>query len=752
MAEINLVLTVGTGASAIQYITAEVLNKTVKVESQTLTSTQKAQARVNIGATEVINITKLIPPAGYYNIDTARAAVPEILRQPGITILYAVGIDAWEARRYKATSYVPDIWLSQGEYINRRDEFWKSIPIDLEAINTAISSAINDLKNGVGGAYDTLKKIQTELELDDSQYAALITTISGKADQSALESEITNRNIAIGNAVANKVDYAEGVGYDPTDQTSKMFDVYFAKSAGTANSAYTDENGDNIVENYARKDVVADDITNAINDLKNGVGGAYDTLKKIQTELELDDSQYAALVTAIADKASNASLQALATLTDMGISGKVNIVAGKGLSTNDFTNALKTAYDAAVTAVAGKASQTALNATNENVDAINENIGDLYTGLSSKANQEEVSTLFDGTGGYVLSAVEATMTNTGNPLASLFNMEGGRVSDFATYAGRAAADWEGTPFSTLFDGKATLDSSINEWDLVFYQAGILKDTNLTIEPNVGGGGATLRGYNGAALDLLENYFALGATGGGLSSSATWNTSTPGYDGNLKLQHGLANVPKLEFTGQDYDLGGPPVNNVYLGTESCKFSMEIYPYGFDYQNIARLQSPHIAIQSDTFNLTDSYLGFSGGDAYNYFSAAFGSDISHTDVWDDGAVYGGVMSGSYGMHVNRNSWGINTSASDWTAPFDSSQYSSIMGSNGSLEIVARDYAGLNLGEQTIRLNYQGISLLGMGTFDTDGYYQDYVDATGVYMMTSIGTIVPMPKSAFIAWLAA
>ena len=56
---------------------------------------------------------------------------------------------------------------------------------NMDIINNAITNAINALKDGVGGAYDTLKKIQTELELDDTQFSALVADISGKVDKVA---------------------------------------------------------------------------------------------------------------------------------------------------------------------------------------------------------------------------------------------------------------------------------------------------------------------------------------------------------------------------------------------------------------------------------------------------------------------------------------------------------------------------------------------------------------------------------------
>ena len=55
---------------------------------------------------------------------------------------------------------------------------------EVSARNTAITAAINSMINGASSAYNTLKKIQTELELDDSQFNAFknqfLTTEAGE--------------------------------------------------------------------------------------------------------------------------------------------------------------------------------------------------------------------------------------------------------------------------------------------------------------------------------------------------------------------------------------------------------------------------------------------------------------------------------------------------------------------------------------------------------------------------------------------
>lgn len=84
-------------------------------------------------------------------------------------------------------------------------------------------------------------------------------------------------------------------------------------------------------------------ISTAIDDLINGAPAAYDTLKEIADYLATHQNEYAALVQTIA--------------------GKVDAVEGKGLSANDFTNALLTKLNA----IAEGATKVEASATNGKV-------------------------------------------------------------------------------------------------------------------------------------------------------------------------------------------------------------------------------------------------------------------------------------------------------------------------------------------------------------------------------------------------
>ena len=60
-----------------------------------------------------------------------------------------------------------------------------------------VTALKNDLLGGASSAYDTLKEIQTALEGDDNVISGLLSTVSGKANQS----DVTNLTNALNDAI-----------------------------------------------------------------------------------------------------------------------------------------------------------------------------------------------------------------------------------------------------------------------------------------------------------------------------------------------------------------------------------------------------------------------------------------------------------------------------------------------------------------------------------------------------------------------
>lgn len=111
---------------------------------------------------------------------------------------------------------------------------------------------------------------------------------------------------------------------------------------------------------------VASAVNERVNELINGAPAAYDTLKEIADYIAADKTAAAAVTSSLA--------------------GKVDKVSGKGLSTNDFTTALKDKLDsmAAVT----QAEKTAWNAKADTTVATSK-----ANGLMSKADKARLDGL-----------------------------------------------------------------------------------------------------------------------------------------------------------------------------------------------------------------------------------------------------------------------------------------------------------------------------------------------------------------------
>jgi hypothetical protein len=123
-----------------------------------------------------------------------------------------------------------------------------------------------------------------------------------------------------------------GVDWDSLYPNTKAALVKLADNR-TVETAIT-----SVETNVAGKAVQAD-IDTAITNIKNGVATNLDTLKKIATAINNDAAFNTTITTALSGKAD-----ATATTTSLGL--KVDKIAGKGLSTNDFTTAQQTKLNA----------------------------------------------------------------------------------------------------------------------------------------------------------------------------------------------------------------------------------------------------------------------------------------------------------------------------------------------------------------------------------------------------------------------
>lgn len=184
------------------------------------------------------------------------------------------------------------------------------------------------------------------------------------------------------------------VGLANVDNTSDL-----NKPISTATQAALDAKAD-VVTTYTKTEV-----DNRILDVVGAAPAALDTLAEIAAQLQSDESAAAVLTNTLAAKADQAYV-------DTQLATKVDIVSGKGLSTEDYTTTEKTklfgieagAQVNTVTSVAGKTGTVALVKVDVGLGNV-DNTSDLNKPISTatqaaldlKANLTDLATINGGT-------------------------------------------------------------------------------------------------------------------------------------------------------------------------------------------------------------------------------------------------------------------------------------------------------------------------------------------------------------------
>jgi phage gp45-like len=187
-----------------------------------------------------------------------------------------------------------------------------------ETVNGLISSAIDDLIDGAPATYDTLKEISDWIATHQSEYEALIAAIAGKVDK--VEGKALSSN-DFTDALLTKLNGIEANANNytlPAATTSALGGVKVG-----ANLA-VDANGE-ISGNYSAATTSA-----------NGLMSSSDKSK-------LDGIAAGATAVTVDSTMSSTSenpVQNKVIYTEL--AGKVDAETGKGLSTNDYTDAEKT--------------------------------------------------------------------------------------------------------------------------------------------------------------------------------------------------------------------------------------------------------------------------------------------------------------------------------------------------------------------------------------------------------------------------
>ena len=238
----------------------------------------------------------------------------------------------------------------------RKIQYQNKVAIDpdiqLPAINKVTDSDMNEIKAVVNDNADDLKDLQdttTEYVSDtDTRMNALESSMTN------LENDVSDFEETIQGDITDIETSIEGI--TDTTYTKTEVDTLLSGKATTTslnNEISARENADTGLQRQidaivSSSDVV--DIVGTYQDLQN-----YDTSHLGNNDIikVLDDSTHNNATSYFRWKKSTATWQYIGSEgpyytkgeTDALLNGKVNVVEGKGLSTNDFTDALKTKLD-----------------------------------------------------------------------------------------------------------------------------------------------------------------------------------------------------------------------------------------------------------------------------------------------------------------------------------------------------------------------------------------------------------------------
>ena len=243
-------------------------------------------------------------------------------------------------------------------------------------VNTAISAAIDDLIDGAPATYDTLKEISDYIATHQSEYEAIVAAIAGKVDKvegkglstedyttaektklagiaeganaytlptasaSVLGGVKIGANISVANDGTISGDYSaattSAAGLMSAADKTKLEGIEAGATATTVDSALS-STSENPVQNKVINTALAGKV-----DTVSGKGLStedYTTAEKTKlagiaegaTAVTVDSTLSGTSENPVQNKVINAAL-----------AGKVDTVTGKGLSTNDYTDAEKT--------------------------------------------------------------------------------------------------------------------------------------------------------------------------------------------------------------------------------------------------------------------------------------------------------------------------------------------------------------------------------------------------------------------------
>lgn len=316
-------------------------------------------------------------------------AIVELMVKSGVENIYLP--DGTTTLASKLTEIVSSINTINGEIAE--------LPTSAD-VSSAISAAIDALIDGAPATYDTLKEISDYIATHQSEYEAIVAAIAGKVDK------------------------VEGKGLSTEDYTTAEKSKLSGIEAGANNYSLPTASasvlgGVKIGANIA----VANDgtISGDYSAATTSAAGLMSAADK--TKLDgIDPSSYVVTVDSAMSSTSENPVQNKVITAALG--GKVDTVSGKGLSTNDYTDAEKTklsgieagANNYSLPAATGSALGGVIVGANLSVDA-NGTISGNYSAATTSANglmSSTDKTKLDGMNNIIVSETQPSNLNNGD--------------------------------------------------------------------------------------------------------------------------------------------------------------------------------------------------------------------------------------------------------------------------------------------------------------------------------------------------
>lgn len=188
-----------------------------------------------------------------------------------------------------------------------------------ETVNGLISDAIDDLINGAPATYDTLKEIADWIATHQSEYEALIAAIAGKVDK------------------------VEGKGLSTEDYTTAEKTKLAGIEAGANNYTLPTATASALGGIKVGDNLAIDSSTGVLSGNYSAATTSANGLMSSTDKSKLDGIAAGATAVTVDSSITSSSenpVQSAAIYT--ALAGKVDTETGKGLSTNDYTDAEKT--------------------------------------------------------------------------------------------------------------------------------------------------------------------------------------------------------------------------------------------------------------------------------------------------------------------------------------------------------------------------------------------------------------------------